>query len=189
MDQHPRAETHSTDRGDRRDTADRFDDEHYPAYTMGRAADPLNTTPGFLRGLDEAGLLRPKRSARGAPPLQPTPTTYRRAGARTGRSGHRDGRCLPHRRPGGRAGRGPPGQPTRTHPPTPADRPGPTGLAPSLPSPSDGRPCPPSGDPERGEGSDRARERGEAAVRSARLRQAPGLCAGRGGRRCGACVR
>ena len=53
MDQHSRT------------SADRFDDEHYPAYTMGRAADMLNTTPAFLRGLDEAGLLRPQRSSGG----------------------------------------------------------------------------------------------------------------------------
>lgn len=62
MDHHPRAESHSTDRGE---AADRLDDEYYPAYTMGRAADMLNTTPGFLRGLDEAGLLRPQRSPGG----------------------------------------------------------------------------------------------------------------------------
>lgn len=43
----------------------RFDDENYPAYTMGRAADMLNTTPAFLRGLDEAGLLQPQRSPGG----------------------------------------------------------------------------------------------------------------------------
>ena len=30
-----------------------FDDEDYPAYTMGRAAEMLGTTPGFLRSLDE----------------------------------------------------------------------------------------------------------------------------------------
>ncbi len=44
---------------------DRFDDEHYPAYTMGRAADMLNTTQGFLRSLDENGLIQPQRSAGG----------------------------------------------------------------------------------------------------------------------------
>ena len=42
-----------------------LDDEHYPAYTMGRAADMLGTTPGFLRNLDELGLLNPQRSAGG----------------------------------------------------------------------------------------------------------------------------
>ena len=47
-------------------TADeKFDDEHYPAYTMGRAADMLGTTQGFLRSLDEAGLITPQRSAGG----------------------------------------------------------------------------------------------------------------------------
>jgi DNA-binding transcriptional MerR regulator len=45
--------------------ADRFDDEHYPAYTMGRAAEMLGTTPGFLRSLDEAKLIEPQRSAGG----------------------------------------------------------------------------------------------------------------------------
>ncbi|EME60191.1 MerR family transcriptional regulator [Amycolatopsis decaplanina] len=47
------------------DGADKFDDEHYPAYTMGRAADMLGTTQGFLRSLDEAGLITPQRSAGG----------------------------------------------------------------------------------------------------------------------------
>lgn len=45
--------------------ADKFDDEHYPAYTMGRAADMLGATQGFLRSLDEAGLITPQRSAGG----------------------------------------------------------------------------------------------------------------------------
>jgi hypothetical protein len=47
------------------DTADKFDDEHYPAYTMGRAAEMLGTTPGFLRSLDEAKLIEPQRSPGG----------------------------------------------------------------------------------------------------------------------------
>jgi DNA-binding transcriptional MerR regulator len=45
--------------------ADRFDDEHYPAYTMGRAAEMLGATPAFLRTLDEAGLIEPQRSSGG----------------------------------------------------------------------------------------------------------------------------
>ncbi|QFU86645.1 MerR family transcriptional regulator [Amycolatopsis sp. YIM 10] len=45
--------------------ADKFDDEHYPAYTMGRAADMLGTSQNFLRSLDEAGLIEPQRSAGG----------------------------------------------------------------------------------------------------------------------------
>ncbi len=44
---------------------DKFDDEHYPAYTMGRAADMLGTTQGFLRSLDANGLIQPQRSAGG----------------------------------------------------------------------------------------------------------------------------
>ncbi len=43
----------------------RFDDDDYPAYTMGRAAEMLGTTPAFLRSLDEAKLLTPQRSEGG----------------------------------------------------------------------------------------------------------------------------
>jgi DNA-binding transcriptional MerR regulator len=55
---------------DPRDTSapgagDKFDDEHYPAYTMGRAAEMLGTTQGFLRSLDEAKLIEPQRSTGG----------------------------------------------------------------------------------------------------------------------------
>jgi DNA-binding transcriptional MerR regulator len=46
-------------------TTDKFDDDDYPAYTMGRAAEMLGTTPGFLRSLDEAKLITPQRSAGG----------------------------------------------------------------------------------------------------------------------------
>jgi DNA-binding transcriptional MerR regulator len=45
--------------------ADKFDDEDYPAYTMGRAAEMLGTTAGFLRSLDEAKLIAPQRSTGG----------------------------------------------------------------------------------------------------------------------------
>jgi len=44
---------------------DKFEDEHYPAYTMGRAAELIGSTPGFLRSLDEAKLFVPQRSAGG----------------------------------------------------------------------------------------------------------------------------
>jgi DNA-binding transcriptional MerR regulator len=44
---------------------DKFDDEDYPAYSMGSAAQILGTTPGFLRSLDEAELLTPQRSEGG----------------------------------------------------------------------------------------------------------------------------
>jgi DNA-binding transcriptional MerR regulator len=46
-------------------TTDKFDDDDYPAYTMGRAAEMLGTTPGFLRSLDEAKLITPQRSPGG----------------------------------------------------------------------------------------------------------------------------
>jgi DNA-binding transcriptional MerR regulator len=45
--------------------ADNLDDEHYPAYTIGRAAEMLNTTIAFLRTLDEAKLIEPQRSTGG----------------------------------------------------------------------------------------------------------------------------
>jgi DNA-binding transcriptional MerR regulator len=44
---------------------DRFDDEHYPAYTMGRAADMIGTTPAFLRSVERAHLFEPARSEGG----------------------------------------------------------------------------------------------------------------------------
>jgi len=44
---------------------DKFEDEHYPAYMMGRAAELIGSTPGFLRSLDEAKLFVPQRSAGG----------------------------------------------------------------------------------------------------------------------------
>ncbi|MDK1347366.1 MerR family transcriptional regulator [Streptomyces sp. 378] len=47
------------------ETLSRLDDDHYPAYTTGRAAALLDTTPGFLRALDEASLITPLRSRGG----------------------------------------------------------------------------------------------------------------------------
>ena len=44
---------------------DKLDDQDYPAYTMGRAADLLGVQPAFLRSLDAAGLLNPDRSTGG----------------------------------------------------------------------------------------------------------------------------
>ncbi|MEU6829865.1 MerR family transcriptional regulator [Nocardia beijingensis] len=54
-----------TDPTDASSAADRLDDEHYPAYSMGRAAEILGVTPAFLRGLDAAELLTPQRSPGG----------------------------------------------------------------------------------------------------------------------------
>ena len=42
--------------------ADRFDDEHYPAYTMGRAAEMIGVTAAFLRSIEAAKLFDPVRS-------------------------------------------------------------------------------------------------------------------------------
>ncbi|WP_214414715.1 helix-turn-helix domain-containing protein [Sphaerisporangium fuscum] len=46
-------------------TEDRFDDEDYPAYSMGAAAEMLQVTPTFLRALGAAGLIEPRRSSGG----------------------------------------------------------------------------------------------------------------------------
>jgi hypothetical protein len=44
---------------------EKFDDEDYPAYSMGHAAEILGVTPAFLRSLDAAKLLTPGRSEGG----------------------------------------------------------------------------------------------------------------------------
>lgn len=44
---------------------DRLDDEDYPAYTMGRAAEIVGCSPDFLRRLGEAKLIDPYRSGGG----------------------------------------------------------------------------------------------------------------------------
>jgi DNA-binding transcriptional MerR regulator len=43
-------------------TSGNLEDDHFPAYTMGRAAELIGATPGFLRSLDEAKFLTPQRS-------------------------------------------------------------------------------------------------------------------------------
>ena len=53
----PPAATASTD--------DKLENDDYPAYTMGRAAEMLGTTPAFLRALGEARLITPLRSEGG----------------------------------------------------------------------------------------------------------------------------
>jgi DNA-binding transcriptional MerR regulator len=40
----------------------RLDDQDYPAFTMGQAAEILDVQQAFLRSLDAAGVLRPQRS-------------------------------------------------------------------------------------------------------------------------------
>ena len=45
--------------------AGNLDDDDYPAYTMGRAADILGISPAFLRAVGEAELITPLRSEGG----------------------------------------------------------------------------------------------------------------------------
>ncbi|MDJ0347055.1 MerR family transcriptional regulator [Streptomyces sp. H10-C2] len=47
------------------DSFARLNDDDYPAYTIGRAAEMIGTTPGFLRAIGEAHLITPLRSAGG----------------------------------------------------------------------------------------------------------------------------
>ncbi|MFF8959670.1 MerR family transcriptional regulator [Streptomyces sp. NPDC014894] len=47
------------------DSNGRLDDDDYPAYTMGRAAEILGTAQGFLRAIGEARLITPLRSKGG----------------------------------------------------------------------------------------------------------------------------
>ncbi|MGW7456467.1 MerR family transcriptional regulator [Streptomyces sp. NPDC054797] len=47
------------------DSFGRLDDDDFPAFTMGRAAEMLGTTQGFLRAIGEARLITPLRSAGG----------------------------------------------------------------------------------------------------------------------------
>lgn len=49
----------------RPDTGDRFDDDDYPAYTVGSAAEMIGATPAFLRALGQAKLIDPLRSEGG----------------------------------------------------------------------------------------------------------------------------
>lgn len=44
---------------------EKFDDDDYPAYSMGRAAEMLGVTQAFLRTLDTAELITPQRSEGG----------------------------------------------------------------------------------------------------------------------------
>ncbi len=63
----PAPDDADTDTGSEPETGldDKLDDEDYPAYSMGRAAEILGVTPGFLRSLDAAKLFVPQRSAGG----------------------------------------------------------------------------------------------------------------------------
>ncbi|MFJ1972785.1 MerR family transcriptional regulator [Streptomyces sp. NPDC087903] len=47
------------------DSIGRLDDDDCPGCTMGRAAELLGTTPGFLRAIGEARLITPLRSGGG----------------------------------------------------------------------------------------------------------------------------
>ncbi|WP_199442537.1 MerR family transcriptional regulator [Umezawaea beigongshangensis] len=61
---HPRASTPTPDVVSTRHDV-KLDDDDYPAYSMGRAAEILGVTQVFLRSLDTAKLIVPQRSAGG----------------------------------------------------------------------------------------------------------------------------
>ncbi|MEV8593328.1 MerR family transcriptional regulator [Streptomyces sp. NPDC052012] len=56
---------HRLDTEVRPPAGERLDDDHYPAYTMGRAAELIGATPAFLRALGETRLITPSRSEGG----------------------------------------------------------------------------------------------------------------------------
>lgn len=67
---------------------DRLDDDDYPAYTMGRAAEMIGATPGFLRAIGEARLITrcgPRAATAVTPATScaspPAPATWSTAGA------------------------------------------------------------------------------------------------------------
>jgi DNA-binding transcriptional MerR regulator len=63
MDPTPAAADHTAPDPTPPDALDaRLNDDTYPAYTMGQAADILDVTPAFLRSLDAAHLFTPQRS-------------------------------------------------------------------------------------------------------------------------------
>ncbi len=70
------------------DSFGRLDDDDYPAYTMGRAAELLGTTQGFLRALGEAHPHHPAAFRGRPPPLLPLPAAHRRPRPGTRRPGH-----------------------------------------------------------------------------------------------------
>ncbi|MFJ9470764.1 MerR family transcriptional regulator [Streptomyces caniferus] len=52
-------------RESRSHVTDKFDDDDFPAYTMGRAAEMIGATPAFLRAVGDAELIVPLRSEGG----------------------------------------------------------------------------------------------------------------------------
>jgi DNA-binding transcriptional MerR regulator len=61
----PASQTPDAQTPDAQTPDSKFDDDDYPAYTMGRAAEMIGSTPAFLRSLDEAKLIEPQRSSGG----------------------------------------------------------------------------------------------------------------------------
>jgi hypothetical protein len=64
-DQPGQHRTEATTPDDSSGLEDKFGDEDYPAYSMGRAAEMLGVTPAFLRSLDTTRLIVPQRSSGG----------------------------------------------------------------------------------------------------------------------------
>ncbi|PTR21206.1 DNA-binding transcriptional MerR regulator [Rhodococcus sp. OK519] len=62
---HTKGDTHIPPNSDSSSPGDKFDDEDFPAYSMGRAAELLGVTQAFLRSLDTAKLITPLRSEGG----------------------------------------------------------------------------------------------------------------------------
>lgn len=85
---------------------DRLDDDDYPAYTMGRAAEMIGATPGFLRAIGEARLITPLRSEGGHRRYSRYQLRIAARARELVDSRHARRGRLPDRHPGGPAGGG-----------------------------------------------------------------------------------
>ena len=90
---------------------DMFDDEDYPAYTMGRAAEITGATAGLPAPPRRGETDHPVPVGRRSPPLLPLPVAPCRAGPGDGRPGHRPGSRLSDHHSRRPARRSPPAQP------------------------------------------------------------------------------
>ena len=95
---------------------DRLDDEDYPAYTMGRAAEIIGVSPDFLRRIGDLKLITPLRSAGGHRRYSRYQLRLATRARGTVRPGHRAGSGLPHHHPRRPTRRSAPTQPVRPDP-------------------------------------------------------------------------
>ena len=89
---------------------DMLDDEDYPAYTMGRAAEIVGCSQDFLRRLGDAKLIDPQRSGGGHRRYSRYQLRLAARAREMCRPGHRHGLRVPDHHPRGPTRRGPSAQ-------------------------------------------------------------------------------